>query len=334
MKRIILNLSAIISIALPFFLLTDCMKKEDPLPFETGTFPDTVFNLKNLNSEYDDYNLDLNSSFYANLPLIFSSNRGSEGGQFDLVQGVLSYAFDRSNGNFWIGAEIVTDPFLTKLLAKANTARNDFGPHRLYNADEGYEYLILSSEDEEGKLDFYYTRNLPVFGSATPDVEGPFPLTLLNSSFNDAYISFNTGQDTAYFSSDASGNFDIYFHKRPAGTTLNEWFNLGFESSEEVDNLNSSYDDKCPIVLGNVMVFTSNRLEGSGGYDLYYSVLTNGTWSTPVNFGDKINSSSDEYRPVLGGHADFTNYYMMFSSNRPGGEGGFDLYFTGIPIPE
>lgn len=335
MKKSILNLFAIISIALPFFLLTNCMKEPEPYLYDAGIFPDTVVNLQNLNSEFDDYNMDLNSNLGANIPLVFSSNRGSEGGQFDLIQGGLSYAFDRATGTFWLGAEIISDPFLTKLVSTANTERNDFGPHRLYNADEGLEYMILSSENEEGKLDFFYTINLPVFGSATPDVDGPFPLTLLNTTeFNEAYISLNTGQDTAYFSSDESGDFDIYFHKRPEGTSLRDWFDQDFESSEAVGNLNSDYEDKCPLVLGSLMVFTSNRPEGSGGYDLYYSVLRNGTWSDPVNFGSKVNSSADEYRPVLGGHADYTNYYMMFSSNRPGGEGGFDIYFGGIEVPD
>jgi hypothetical protein len=35
---------------------------------------------------------------------------------------------------------------------------------------------------------------------------------------------------------------------------------------------------------------------------------------------------------VIGLHPDFTNKFLMFSSNRPGGKGGFDLYFTGIDL--
>ena len=82
------------------------------------------------------------------------------------------------------------------------------------------------------------------------------------------------------------------------------------------------------------MIFTSNRPGGFGGYDLYYSVFRKGKWSSPVNFGPGINTSSDEYRPVIGYHPDFTNNFLMFSSNRPGGKGGFDLYFTGVNFPE
>ncbi len=79
---------------------------------------------------------------------------------------------------------------------------------------------------------------------------------------------------------------------------------------------------------------SSNRAGGFGGYDIYYSVFRNGNWSSPVNMGPRINTSSDEYRPVIGSNPDFTNNFIMFSSNRPGGKGGFDLYFSGLQLPE
>jgi hypothetical protein len=98
----------------------------------------------------------------------------------------------------------------------------------------------------------------------------------------------------------------------------------------KTDSINSNSDDKCPFIYKKIMVFTSNRPGGLGGYDLYYSILKNGKWGSPVNFGPRINTSYDEYRPVIGTSPDFTNNYLMFSSNRPGGKGGFDLYFTGV----
>ena len=93
--------------------------------------------------------------------------------------------------------------------------------------------------------------------------------------------------------------------------------------------LSSNSNDKCPSINGNIIVFASDRDGGYGGYDLYYSQFINNQWSTPVNFGDKINSSSDEYRPIT---FSFFNYFdlMIFSSNRPGGKGGFDLYCVKI----
>jgi hypothetical protein len=107
---------------------------------------------------------------------------------------------------------------------------------------------------------------------------------------------------------------------------------LNSDSQFEVNKLdiNSEQDDKCPFVNGKLLVFASNRTGGYGGYDLYYSEYKNGNWTEPKNFGDKINSEYDEYRPITLHYHDFDNNLMVFSSNRPGGKGGFDLYHVGI----
>jgi hypothetical protein len=114
---------------------------------------------------------------------------------------------------------------------------------------------------------------------------------------------------------------------------LDAWLNQNYSSSTPADSVNSSYDDKCPFILNNVMVFTSNRPGGMGGFDLYYSIFKNGKWNAPVNMGPKINSSLDEYRPVLGYDPQYKNLFLIFSSNKSGGIGGFDLYFTGFNVP-
>jgi hypothetical protein len=316
-----------------FFIvgLSSCFKTQDPINFKTGIFPDTVVNLTGINSEYDDYNVDLNTLNNI-IPLVFSSNRGSSGGQFDLVQAGLAYSFNQINGDFILQFQMTSDPFLLNLLAKANTQGDDFGPYRLYSAVDGYEYLVLSSENDEGNLDFRYTRNLPYFGSSVPEVTGPFPATKLNSASNEAYFCFDTDQDSAYYTSDKGGDFDIYVLGKGKTSTVGEWLNSEYETPSAVNELNSTDNDKCPYIYRKVLVFASDRPDGYGGYDLYYSVFKNGKWGTPVNFGPFVNSSSDEYRPVLSGDEDFSNMFLIFSSNRPGGLGGFDLYFAGIGI--
>ena len=100
-----------------------------------------------------------------------------------------------------------------------------------------------------------------------------------------------------------------------------------------VDSINSTWDDKCPFVRGRYMVFASEMQGGMGGFDLYYSVFRNGKWSSPVNMGPGINSAANEYRPVLGIDLKFENFFLIFSSDRSGGKGGYDLYFTGISLP-
>ena len=80
------------------------------------------------------------------------------------------------------------------------------------------------------------------------------------------------------------------------------------------------------------MLFASDRPGGHGGFDLWYSVYSSQGWSAPVNMGDNINTEYDEYRPMVVSTGEwFINDLMIFSSNRPGGLGGFDLYYVGIP---
>jgi hypothetical protein len=311
------------------FSLTFCKKTENPIKFEKGIFPDSIISLTGINSAWDDYNMDL-PVLSQSLPVIFSSNRGSSGGQFDLVQGVITYLFDQTNGDFSVSSEITSTPFLTRLISKLATTGNDFGPYSLFSPVDGYEYTIVSLVNSSGNLDFFFTKNLPAFGTTVPEVTGPFAVTLLNSVSDEVYICFDTNQDSAYFSSNADGNFDIFLHRKPAETSIEAWFTPLFSPSSKVDILNSTGDDKCPFIHRKILVFASDRAGGQGGFDLYYSVFSHGQWSAPINFGPSINTSSNEYRPVLGGDEGFTNSFLIFSSDRPGGKGGYDLYFTGI----
>jgi hypothetical protein len=332
MKKSSFRFNAMLVLSI-FFCLSSCKKTENPIKFPLGTFPDTVIALSNINSSYDDYNVSL-YHIYSNLPVIFSSNRKSSGGQFDLEQANISFNFDQTNGIFVLNAEMTNNVFLDKLINKAKTAGNDFGPYRLFSSSDGFEYLCISSQNGAGNLDLYYLKNYPVSGSGSSEIDGPYPIKLLNTSNDDAYICFDSNLDSIYFISNRDGNFDIFLNKRPSNIEISEWFNLDYANSTKVDSVNSSKEDKCPFIYKKIMVFTSDRPGGLGGLDLYYSIFRNGKWSSPVNMGPGINTSSDEYRPVVGYQAGYTNLFMMFSSNRPGGKGGFDLYFTGVEFPE
>lgn len=327
-----ISLAAYVIIISLVFLTTGCKDKDNPIKFPLGTFPDSVYNLTGLNSQYDDYN----SNLYiigGSMPIIFSSNRKTSGGTFDLVQGNLWFQFDQGNGSFAVGGDMTSDLFYKTVVDKANTTGNDYGPYSIFSSTDGYEYLFTASAAAGNQLNMYYVKNLPKFGNTIPDVLGPYPANLLNSGSDDAYISFDLNEDSAYFCSNRGGNFDIYVHKRPAATMLDTWLNQTFAASTVVDSINSTADDKCPFVYRNIMIFSSNRGGGEGGYDLYYSIFRKGKWSSPVNLGPKINTSADEYRPLAGYHPDFTNKMIVFSSNRDGGAGGFDLYFTGYLFP-
>ncbi len=74
---------------------------------------------------------------------------------------------------------------------------------------------------------------------------------------------------------------------------------------------------------GNTVIFASDLSDGNGGTDLYITKQNRGFWSPPENMGDRINSQNDEYFPYL-----FQDSILIFTSNRPGGVGKFDVYIT------
>lgn len=328
--RTVLTVIAITLIA----LIAGCKKENPPvLNYPLGVFPDSAVALEGLNSPYDDYNSDIFSGEYGVLagsrPIVFSSNRATSGGTFDLVYGIIGYHFGQTSGFFQLLSGINQDAFLTALTGKFNTSVNDFGPYRFFNSEDGFEYMATATEVTGRGLDIVFSKFIPAF-STVPAIPDPVPATLFNSSSDDAYLSLDSGFDTAYFCSNRGGNFDIYMLKRPASTGVNSWFLSPAASPVAVDSLTTSYDEKCPFVSGRYLVFVSDMPGGIGGLDLYYSVFRGGKWSSPVNLGPSVNSASNEYRPIIGTDISFSNRFLVFSSDRPGGKGGYDLYFSGI----
>jgi len=76
---------------------------------------------------------------------------------------------------------------------------------------------------------------------------------------------------------------------------------------------------------GKYLFFASDRAGGSGNSDLYYCELVNGDWSEPVNLGSKVNSGRSENYPYM-----HNSGKLYFTSDRPGGFGKLDVYYTSL----
>lgn len=74
---------------------------------------------------------------------------------------------------------------------------------------------------------------------------------------------------------------------------------------------------------GNVIIYSTRKPGGFGGYDLYRSVLTSsGDWSEGENLGEDINSAGDEDFPSLS----YDEKLLFYASNGLESFGGFDLF--------
>lgn len=130
---------------------------------------------------------------------------------------------------------------------------------------------------------------------------------------------------TILFSSnikDGKGGKDLYMATR---NSKNEPFgaqeNLG-------DAVNTAGNDMFPFLYNDtVLYFASDGREGYGGFDIYKSVRRGKNWSKPENLLAPINSGYDDFGFVL--KSMHENKYLeegYFTSNRPGGDGGDDIY--------
>lgn len=72
---------------------------------------------------------------------------------------------------------------------------------------------------------------------------------------------------------------------------------------------------------GDTLYFVSDKAGGQGGTDIFMTYRTPKGWKSPINLGDKVNTSGHEAFPFI--HSDGTLY---FSSKGHSGFGGFDIF--------
>ena len=71
-----------------------------------------------------------------------------------------------------------------------------------------------------------------------------------------------------------------------------------------------------------ILYYASNRTDGIGGMDIWYTLVKNGTAGQSTNIGPMVNSPADEITPYY----DQRSGVLYFSSDRAGGRGGHDIY--------
>ncbi|MFY7909871.1 MAG: hypothetical protein ACOVO2_09985, partial [Emticicia sp.] len=312
---------------------------------KAGKFMREVVNLTEFNSEFDDYNSNLPANKYGESYLVFSSKRDNRN-FFNLVGFSTKIEYDdKKNAPSLSRSSSGNDSFYSTLfvsgfMSKINGNFNVLGPFVLnqynlvsYGNSPKYQFLFYA-DDQNKNLDIKV-----IYSDKAGKEVGPISVDYLNSKADDAYPYITQNGNQVFYCSNREESFDIYQSTIGASyadnttSMIDQIINPKTPVSIKISSISDAKaDDKCPYLWqgGNIMVFTSNRAGGFGGYDIYYSVLENGVWSSPINAGPRINTQYDEYRPMLPNLVNFSYPLMIFSSNRPEGKGGFDLYMTGL----
>ncbi len=85
--------------------------------------------------------------------------------------------------------------------------------------------------------------------------------------------------------------------------------------------INSVGNEITPFFISNdSLLYASNGYGGKGGYDLFLSIYRDGAWQEPEPL-EWLNSEFDDSDATV-----LPDGTIVFASNRPGGQGGLDLY--------
>jgi hypothetical protein len=189
-----------------------------------------------------------------------------------------------------------------------------------------------------GFLTFVYTP--AIYTQARNEyTEWSIPVNLgpmINSTGNDLAAALSKDGRSLFFTSTRPGvgGEDIWVAQR--ASRKDAWgqpVNLGA-------TINSDWNERMRSVSsdGRFLLFQSDRPGGMGGSDIWVSTRkrTNDDfgWGAPVNLGPVINTSTNELGASYLFGNEGRNHRLYFSSNRPGGLGGADLYSSEIPNGE
>ena len=138
-------------------------------------------------------------------------------------------------------------------------------------------------------------------------------------------------QYSPYFDQNAN---KLFFTVREGGNLFDDenivtasLSNNNFTDFKPYITLNSENNEGTPSFSddGKFMVFTSCEMDfKNNSCDIYYSQMKDNLWSKPRKFDDNVNSAFWDSQPFM---YDGTLYFV---SNRPGGVGGRDIYYSVI----
>ena len=217
----------------------------------------------------------------------------------------------------WLRADELEDPF--------NIPEHESA--QFLTADGHYMFFSMGENRSdngwaEGGYDLYMTYRMSTDSDWT--LPQPFGATINTPSY-EGMPSLSPDNRKIYFVSDRAGGYggkDIWISKIEDGV----WqvpVNAG-------PAINTAGDETTPYICNDnrTLYFTSNGHPGMGGTDIFMArKISDSTWANPVNLGYPINTACNEESELVIKNGK----RMIFSSDRPGPAGNFDLYETELP---
>ena len=142
----------------------------------------------------------------------------------------------------------------------------------------------------------------------------------INSVFPEYFPSLTIDEKTLVFTRRVNGTNEEFYEANAAD---NRWV----QATPLKGTVNTPFNEGAQHISqdGKWLVYAGcNFPDGYGSCDIYISILTASGWSKRENLGEAINSEAWESTPCLSPD----KQELYFSSNRPGGYGGSDIYVS------
>lgn len=236
---------------------------------------------------------------------------------------------------FWIGVVTAQNEGSGKYTVKGveiNTKRSEFGTaflgeNKLVYARPKKGFSLVNDVWEQNGQRFLelYVADIGPGGDLSNEsiLKGD-----VNTRYHEADVIFSKDKKTVYFTRNNYYNKQLARDSKETTNlamfkaTVNEkghWVNIipmPFNDVQySVGHPALSKDEK-------TLFFISDMPGTLGQTDIFKAQINESGYGNPVNLGPKINSTSKEFTPFIDGEV------IYFSSDRPGGMGGLDIYAT------
>lgn len=204
-----------------------------------------------------------------------------------------------------------------------NTEFQEFGPTMTPDAKTLYFYSKRSSRG--------YTEIFKTERNKDGTWDFPEEVGVLNSPFDDQSPFITRDGKTMLLSSNRDGSVEVMLSDGKVGISrdlyVSNWNGKSWSKPVGMpDPINTEEIEENPHLLGDTLLFTRYPFGKPNLAKVYFSQYKDNTWSNPKPLPSPIN---DNYATIAAAFND-DGRILFFSSNRPGGNGGFDLYMAKI----
>jgi outer membrane protein OmpA-like peptidoglycan-associated protein/tetratricopeptide (TPR) repeat protein len=145
----------------------------------------------------------------------------------------------------------------------------------------------------------------------------------INTKYHEYFPALTADGATMIFSRVIDSNEDFYIAQKGKN---GEW-NASVPMSNIINTKKYNEGAQSLSPDGLYLYFTGcNRPDSFGSCDIYVSHKNGNTWDVPFNLGSTVNSNCWDSQPAISPDGET----LYFSSNRPGGFGGYDLWKTSL----